>query len=91
MKLLLIIFMPIILTYTNGTQDYNITINKELKFDHAVMIEHKGNITLGKHFLDIYIPIELRSYRDSIHEFLQFLISGPITLHENLIALRVDQ
>ena len=62
---------------------------KKLNLHSGVAIHEKGEVMLGEHNLDIYIPITLRDYQSAVERFFIFLARVPNNLHFQLLGLQI--
>ena len=75
-----------IASLTESGDNYQTT---NLNLHQGVIVRDMGNVMLGHHSLDIYLPIELQDYRAVLKRYFVFLKEAPTRLLLQIIALKV--
>ena len=78
--------MTIYLCIIQAEEEYKTT---SLNLHQGAIVRNRGNIMLGQHTLDIYLPVELKDYRDVLKRFFLFLQEAPTRLHLQILALKI--
>ena len=69
------------------SEDNYQTIN--LNLHQGAIVRNRGSVMLGRHTLDIYLPIELKDYKDVLKKYFIFLQEAPTRLHLQILALKI--
>ena len=88
-KLWIMSILLVLSVEESSHENYMVQQTNKLRLHQGAFLQKKGEIMLGKHELNVFIPIEIETYDYVLKEYLNFLTSGPTTLHTQLIAVSI--